>query len=85
MKDLFHPPAPDPMAVQMTGRDMQDMRRQLGWTQIELARQLGTSQDYVSDWENGISRKTGQPCLITRRVALALCALRQLPDTRLPL
>jgi len=35
------------------GREIQVMREDLGWTQAELAEQIGVSQSAVSTWESG--------------------------------
>ena len=61
----------------MTGHTIQTARRQKGWTQVRMARELGVSQGYVALLEGG--HRHPSPALL-RRMAKAL----GLPPTALP-
>ena len=61
----------------MTGAQLQEHRRALGWTQAGLARRLGLSQAYVSLLESG-----ARP--VPARLASKLVAVLHLPATALP-
>lgn len=36
----------------MLGKRISEMRMQLGWSQVELAKKLGVAKQTVSNWEN---------------------------------
>lgn len=47
------------------------LRHYLGWTQLELADELGTQHFNVSDWERGKSKVTGIASVSLTRLATA--------------
>ena len=67
--------APIPVASEMTGADLEGLRKSLGITQAELASRLGLSRSLLHDYARGFSRGTGRPRPIPRTVWLACLAL----------
>jgi transcriptional regulator with XRE-family HTH domain len=57
----------------MTPSELQDFRARMGWSQAELARQLGLSMSRIVDYELGATRgKARRPAPIPRVVELAI-------------
>ena len=44
------------MDAQKTGQFLSALRRARGWTQKDLAQQIGVTDKAVSRWETGVSR-----------------------------
>jgi putative transcriptional regulator len=44
------------------------LRLRLGWTQTELARQLGVSQPLVAMWESGDRKPSGPAAILLRQL-----------------
>ena len=44
-------------------KTIRQLRQERGWSQMELALQLGLSQGSVSDWERGLSHPRGRTLL----------------------
>jgi transcriptional regulator with XRE-family HTH domain len=63
--------------VHMSGTDVRQARKALGWTQAHVAQRLGTSQAYVSLLES--NRRS-----VPRRLAPKLVALLRMPASKLP-
>lgn len=49
----------------MKGKELKEFRREQGWTQAQLADQLGVKQSKVSEWE---SSKRPIPLYIIRHI-----------------
>jgi DNA-binding transcriptional regulator YiaG len=43
-----------PRGEAMSGEELRRVRRRLGLTQVELAKQLGTAANTVARWERGV-------------------------------
>jgi transcriptional regulator with XRE-family HTH domain len=39
----------------MTGEEIKALRTKLGWTQLDLAKHIGTSLPSINNWESGRS------------------------------
>jgi len=64
----------------MIGENIAIRRKQLGWTQTELARKIGIASSRISEFENGI--KTDCNLSTAKRLARALgCSIDYLADT----
>ena len=64
----------------MIGEKIAARRKQLGWTQTELARKIGIASSRISEFENGI--KTDCNLSTAKRLARALgCSIDYLADT----
>jgi len=50
-------------------RQIRALRRHLGLTQTELAARLGTRQQTISEWENGMYRPRGASATLLSMVA----------------
>jgi len=64
----------------MIGEKIATRRKQLGWTQTDLARKIGIASSRISEFENGI--KTDCNLSTAKRLARALgCSIDYLADT----
>ena len=64
----------------MLGEKIATRRKQLGWTQTDLARKIGIASSRISEFENGI--KTDCNLSTAKRLARALgCSIDYLADT----
>lgn len=64
----------------MIGEKIATRRKQLGWTQIDLARKIGIASSRISEFENGI--KTDCNLSTAKRLARALgCSIDYLAET----
>ena len=64
----------------MLGEKIATRRKQLGWTQTDLARKIGIASSRISEFENGI--KTDCTLSTAKRLARALgCSIDYLADT----
>jgi hypothetical protein len=59
----------------MTGAEMRELRKKLGWSQQRLATELGMSVSQIANYERGTVRSTGRQVAIPKVVELALEAL----------
>ena len=64
----------------MTGPDMREWRRRLGYTQQAAAAALGISVSQLIDYGTGHKRSTDRPAPIPRVVALACQALEDMAE-----
>src|SRR3981189_3139003 len=78
MRVLSHLGAQRKAGLSMTGRDLRDARRRMGWTQEQTAEKLGVTQAYLSMLESG---RRAMPYELARLAAETLHA----PPTALPL
>jgi transcriptional regulator with XRE-family HTH domain len=64
----------------MIGEKIATRRKQLGWTQTDLARKIGIASSRISEFENGI--KTDCNLSTAKRLARALgCSIDYLAET----
>ena len=52
-----------------TAKGVRELRQHLGLTQGEMARELGTRQQTVSEWERGVYRPRGTSCTVLNIIA----------------
>jgi len=62
----------------MTGEELREVRRQKGWTQVQVAEKLGVTQAYLSMLESGVR-------VLPNRLARRAAELLDAPATTLPL
>lgn len=60
--------AADPADAALTGKAIRSFRDSRGWTQAEMARQIGTTVTTISRWENDAKRPTGLYAEAVRRL-----------------
>ena len=60
---------PKPKTVQWDGSRVRALRTYLGMTQQELAEELGTRQQTISEWETGLYRPRGTSRTLLNMVA----------------
>lgn len=60
----------------MTPEQLKAWRKDMGLIQANAAKALGLSKDTIVTYEGGVNRKTGEPVVIPRVVALACAAVR---------
>jgi DNA-binding transcriptional regulator YiaG len=54
---------------QWTTQQVRDLRRHLNFTQARLAEELGTRQQTISEWENGMYRPRGASATLLSIIA----------------
>jgi len=59
----------DARKISWDSKRIQDLRRHLGLTQRELADQLGTRQQTISEWETGMYQPRGASATLLSIVA----------------
>ncbi len=59
----------DARKISWDSQRIQDLRRHLGLTQRELAEQLGTRQQTISEWETGMYQPRGASATLLSIVA----------------
>lgn len=52
-----------------TAKRVRELRQHLGLTQGAMARELGTRQQTISEWERGVYRPRGTSCTLLNIVA----------------
>jgi DNA-binding transcriptional regulator YiaG len=52
-----------------TAEGVRELRQHLGLTQGEMARELGTRQQTISEWERGVYRPRGTSCTLLNIIA----------------
>ena len=52
-----------------TAKGVRELRQHLGLTQGEMARELGTRQQTISEWERGVYRPRGTSCTVLNIIA----------------
>jgi DNA-binding transcriptional regulator YiaG len=52
-----------------TAKGVRELRQHLGLTQGEMARELGTRQQTISEWERGVYRPRGTSCTVLSIIA----------------
>lgn len=66
--------------IEWNGKQIRALRRHLGLTQAELARELGTRQQTISEWETGMYRPRGTAATLLTIVA-ERCRFKYQPAT----
>ena len=52
-----------------TAKGVRELRQHLGLTQGEMARELGTRQQTISEWERGVYQPRGTSCTVLNIIA----------------